>query len=323
MLALQRKTFLGRLLFVAVGISLWVPTWRIENYTVAAMAKVSVWVLGLGYVLYHARAFDRLAHDPRSVESKSPPFPSDGSGLNSSGLDSATIDIVVPVLNESASVEEFYARVARLGLGKSLVFVDNASTDDTVQKIQRMPGVRLVRHATNEGYGASLRDGMLAGTAPRIVIIDADLEYPPESIPAMLTALERETVVYGSRFLGADRPDMPLFRRIGNRVISGVFNLLFHQHTTDFYTGMKALRREALSGIVLHQNGFEHVVELGAKLACEGHTISEIAVAYTPRSRGVSKMKHLPETLKYVWFVTRYWLKLVVLDGRKTASEPR
>ena len=227
------------------------------------------------------------------------------------------------MLNESASVEEFHARVARLGLGQSLLFVDNASTDDTVRKIERMPGARLVRHATNEGYGASLRDGMLAGTAPRIVIIDADLEYPPESIPALLAALDRETVVYGSRFLGAVRPDMPLFRRIGNRVISGVFNLLFRQHTTDFYTGMKALRREALADLVLHQNGFEHVVELGAKLACKGHTISEVAVAYAPRSRGVSKMKHLPETLKYVWFVTRYWLKLVVLGGRNHSREAR
>lgn len=224
-----------------------------------------------------------------------------------------SLDIVVPVFNEEACVGEFYERVAKLGYADSLVFVDNASTDRTVALIEQFPGARLIRHTRNEGYGASLRDGMLASNAERVVIIDADLEYPPEAIPEMLRSLDHHSVVYGSRFLGEKPPDMPLFRRIGNRVISTAFNLLFRQRTTDFYTGMKALRREAINGLALVQTGFEHVVELGAQLARTGHRIHEIPVVYTPRSRGASKMRHIPETLKYVWFVQRYWFQYVLL----------
>jgi hypothetical protein len=89
-----------------------------------------------------------------------------------------------------------------------------------------------------------------------------------------------------------------------------VFNLLFHQCTTDFYTGMKALRREAIDRLSLRQDGVEHVVEMGVQLARAGFRIHEIPVAYMPRSRGVSKMRHLPEILRYVWFIARYWLGL-------------
>ena len=73
---------------------------------------------------------------------------------------------------------------------------------------------------------------------------------------------------------------------------------------------MKGIRRDALRGLELEQNGFEHVLELSARLAMAGHRIHEIPVVYTPRSQGVSKMRHIPETLKYVWLVARYRLNL-------------
>src|SRR5439155_22111649 len=131
------------------------------------------------------------------------------------------IDIVVPVYNEQASIDEFYERVARLGLASHLLFLDNASTDGTVAAIERHPVVRPIRHATNEGYGASIRDGITASEAEYIVVIDADLEYPPESIPALLQELEAHPVVFGSRFLGPQPPAMSLLRRLGHRWASG------------------------------------------------------------------------------------------------------
>jgi glycosyltransferase involved in cell wall biosynthesis len=216
------------------------------------------------------------------------------------------VAIVVPVFNERECLPEFHDRVERLGHAGNLVFVDSASTDGSSDLIARMPGARLIRHDANRGYGASIRDGIAASNAGRIVIIDADLEYPPEAIPEILSALDAHPVVYGSRFLNGSPSGMPLFRRIGNRIVSALYNRLFHQQTTDFYTGMKGLRHDALEALHLRQDGFEHVVEMGAQLARAGIRIREIPVTYTPRSRGVSKMKHLPELLKYIWFVARY-----------------
>jgi glycosyltransferase involved in cell wall biosynthesis len=222
------------------------------------------------------------------------------------------VDIVVPVHNEEMHIDEFIARVDALGLREALIFVDNASTDGTVLCIERHTGVRLVRHDKNAGYGASIRDGITGAQAAVIVIIDADLEYPPEAIPQLLTAIDNHAVVYGSRFLGNLRPDMPWVRRFGNTVISKLFNVLFRQATTDLYTGMKALRREVVQSLALSRNGFEHVAEMGVQLAQAGHHIYEIPVSYAPRTRGVSKMRHMRETSKYIWFIGTSWLRLRV-----------
>ena len=229
------------------------------------------------------------------------------------------IDIVVPVLNEAASIDEFYARVERLGMADSLIFVDNGSTDGTLERLAAHPHVRVVRHAANLGYGASVRDGIAAGSGARIVIIDADLEYPPEAIPELLAALEQRPVIYCSRFRGAAAIDMSAARRLGNALLSAVYNVLFHQRTTDLYTGMKGLRRGALDLQALRRDGFEHGAEIGALIASSGLTIDEIAVAYTPRQRGRSKMRHVPETAKLLFYLVFYWWKTGV-RGRRSAS---
>jgi len=216
------------------------------------------------------------------------------------------VDIVVPVLNEEASIDEFCARIERLGGAEALIFVDNGSTDGTVECIERHPKARLVRHVRNEGYGASVRDGAEAGSASRVVVIDADLEYPPEHIPALLDALGRHPVVYCSRFLSNVPPAMPLFRRIGNRLMSGLYSVLYGQHVTDLYTGMKGFRREAVPIGTLKKPGFEHGAEIAALIAFSGHRIYEIPVKYEPRKRGASKMRHVPEALKLAFWVVAY-----------------
>lgn len=216
------------------------------------------------------------------------------------------VDIIVPVLNEADNVDEFIARVQRQGLAESLVFIDNGSTDGTLERLARYPFVTVIRHARNEGYGASICDGIRATAADRIVIIDADLEYPPEALPQLLAALDDAAVVYGSRFRTATPAAMPLLRRLGNTLASGVYNRLYGQQVTDLYTGMKGLRRAAVPLRHLRRTGFEHAAELSALIALSGHRIAEIGVAYAPRQRGRSKMRHLPEALKLIAALIRY-----------------
>jgi glycosyltransferase involved in cell wall biosynthesis len=219
-----------------------------------------------------------------------------------------SVDIVVPVRNEVDSIDEFYARVERLGLADALLFIDNASTDGTPERLAAYPRARVIRHARNEGWGASMRDGIAASEANCLVFIDADLEYPPEAIPRLLAALEHSPVVYCSRFLGA-RPAMPLLRRLGNSVMSGFYNLLFRQHVTDFATGMKGVRRGAVPLERLRRDGFEHGAEIAALIALAGCAIGEIAIEYTPRRHGRSKMRHLREAAKVLSYLLVYRLR--------------
>ena len=110
-------------------------------------------------------------------------------------VSAADVDVIVPVFNEAGALHRFYERVRRTGMRMNLVFIDNASTDESVGIIRSFPGARLIEHEKNEGYGGSLIDGMAQTSAPRIVIIDADCEYPPECIPTLTAALDRHDVV--------------------------------------------------------------------------------------------------------------------------------
>jgi glycosyltransferase involved in cell wall biosynthesis len=237
---------------------------------------------------------------------------------------SASADIIIPVYNERDNLPSLLARLQALPDASSfhLVFVDNASTDGSVEFLETVPGATIIRHPRNLGYGASLRSGMAATKTDRWVIIDADCEYPPECIPQLLQKLADHNVVYASRLLGknnAQQAGMPPFKWRGNRMISSAYNILFGQNTTDLYTGCKALRRQCLRNIDLQRDGFGQVLELAANLAVRGYHIREVAVDFVPRSHGQSKMLHVSETLKYIFWLLFY--RLYFLRSREAVRD--
>src|SRR5215510_14263470 len=110
------------------------------------------------------------------------------------------LSILVPVYNEECTIVEIVRRVGAVGLGpleKELVLVDDASRDGSLAALQgietaRPPGiaaVKLVRHETNRGKGAAVRSAIGAATGEIAVIQDADLEYDPADLPALLAPL--------------------------------------------------------------------------------------------------------------------------------------
>ena len=117
----------------------------------------------------------------------------------------------------------------------------------------------------------------------------------------MLARLSDADAVIGSRFLqtGTSAIDMQRYRSLGNGLVTGLFNLLFRQNLTDLYTGVRAFNRSALPLDDLQSSGFEFVLELSARLVSAGVEIVETPVEYTPRSTGASKMKHVPEFLRF------------------------
>jgi glycosyltransferase involved in cell wall biosynthesis len=216
------------------------------------------------------------------------------------GHKSSGVDVIVPVLNEREMLPKFLSRVDALGIPLTLTFVDNGSTDGTLEYLHSHTNATIIAHGENLGYGRSLVDGLKACTNDKIIIIDADCEYPPEAIPDLLDALAHSPVVYASRFLRGNKIDMSISRRWGNRLLTALYNLLFAQRLTDLYTGMKGMRRQAFEGLAWKRNGFDHVAEFAAKIALRNTKITEIPVVYTPRQTGRSKMHHVPELIKAI-----------------------
>src|SRR2546421_5156228 len=119
-----------------------------------------------------------------------------------------TVSIIVPAYNEEAFIGALLEKLLHVdteavGFNKEIVVVNDGSTDRTAQIIATIPGVHLINQE-NCGKGAAVQRGIRAATGDFVLVQDADLEYEPNDIPAMLSALgtSGDVAVYGSRTLG-------------------------------------------------------------------------------------------------------------------------
>src|ERR1019366_5342790 len=112
--------------------------------------------------------------------------------LLSEGRALRLLSVVAPVYNEEATIDEFYARVcsALEGTSFELVLVDDGSTDSSPQTLDRLaaadPRVRIVYLSRNFGHQTALTAGLDHAEGDAVVMLDADLQDPPELIPTML-----------------------------------------------------------------------------------------------------------------------------------------
>ena len=145
-----------------------------------------------------------------------------------------SLSVIIPAYNEEDGIVDIVKRVLaiepgliKIGLdGLELIVVDDGSTDRTVEIVKSIPGVRLITHKTNKGYGAALKTGFNAGTGRFLGFLDADGTYPPDYFPVLCEAgLNGTQLVVGSRRSGTDS-EMPLVRRIGNYLWSSLVTMI-------------------------------------------------------------------------------------------------
>src|ERR1044071_7061144 len=147
------------------------------------------------------------------------------------------LSVVMPVYNESATIEEIIRRVLAVPLRTQLIVVDDCSTDgtrDILGRLQPELNFTLLLQPENRGKGAALRTGFAAVRGDLVVIQDADLEYSPEEFPELIELIcdGRADVVYGSRFLGRHRVFL-YTHYLGNRFLTLVTNVLYNTMLSD------------------------------------------------------------------------------------------
>ncbi len=201
---------------------------------------------------------------------------------------------IVPVFNEADTIEEIVRRLEQVPVVRQIVVVDDHSSDGTQAIIQRLAAEGRVDasfHQRNRGKGAALRSGLELVQQEYLVIQDADLEYHPREFARMAEVVQRQgaQVVYGSRFLGAERSGMLWTHYLGNRGLTLIFNLMFGRWLTDMETCYKLFRTSLLRQIGIDNDRFDVDPELTAKVVRAGYTIYEIPVAYTGRPYDAGK----------------------------------
>jgi glycosyltransferase involved in cell wall biosynthesis len=201
------------------------------------------------------------------------------------GADSPAVSIVVPLFNEEENVPILQSELAAAlaGLDYEIIFVDDGSSDHTVERIALGPGIRVLRFEKNAGQSAALYAGLHSACGGTAVLIDGDLQNDPADIPRLLAEIERGAdLACGYR---AQRKDT-FVKRVTSRVANFVRSRFTKDGVRDTGCTLKAMRRECISAL-LPFKGMHRFIPALVKGA--GYRLVEISVNHRPRKFGRSK----------------------------------
>jgi dolichol-phosphate mannosyltransferase len=223
----------------------------------------------------------------------------EASSVEPGGRKLALLSVVAPVFDEEATVEEFYARVCAAldGLRFELVLVDDGSTDGSPAALERLatadPRVRVVYLSRNFGHQTALTAGLDHARGDAVVMLDADLQDPPELIPVMLDHWRRGCdVVYAVR---EQREGESRFKLTTARWFYTLFDKLAQvelQHNSGDY---RLLDRQALDALLSmrERNRF-----LRGMTVWVGYTQAAVPYKRDPRYAGETKYT-VPRMLRF------------------------
>ena len=216
------------------------------------------------------------------------------------------VSFLIPTYNEGPTIGEVLDRVAALPFQKQVIVVDDGSTDETEDILASWKSAgtpMVVVRQENQGKGAAIRAAIPHIEGEIAVIQDADLEYDPADVPALIEPIERGAadVVFGSRLSGGRPQRAYLFwHMVGNRFLSLLTNVLFNTTLSDMETGYKAFRTDVLRSLDLRQDDFAIEPELTAQVCKRKLRIYELPIAYYGRTYAEGKKITWRDGLKAV-----------------------
>jgi dolichol-phosphate mannosyltransferase len=196
-----------------------------------------------------------------------------------------SVSVVVPVYNEEENILTLQGELTRAltGVDHEIIFVDDGSSDGTAGKIERLPGVQILRFEKNRGQSAALYAGLNAANGAVVVMIDGDLQNDPADIPKLLAGIAGGAdLVCGYRLHRKDT----VVKRITSRVANFVRSRFTKDGVRDTGCSLKAMRRECVSALVpfIGMHRFIPALVKGA-----GFRLIEVPVNHRPRRFGLSK----------------------------------
>lgn len=201
-----------------------------------------------------------------------------------------SISVVLPAYNEAPNVaqaiSQAVAAMQGIGADYEVIVVDDGSSDGTAAIVEGLipttPGLRLVRHPINRGYGGALRSGFAAAQKDFILLNAADNQFVMAEVTRFLPLLSQADIVCGYR---ARRQD-PFIRKLNAWGWNLLIRLLFGYLARDIDCGFKVFRRSILERVPLTSEGAMIDTEFLAGAKARGYRIAEVAVSHLPRRHG-------------------------------------
>jgi glycosyltransferase involved in cell wall biosynthesis len=253
--------------------------------------------------------------------------------LKVSSLISPRIIVVLPAYNAERTLLKTYQDIPK-DLVAEIILVDDASTDATVS-IARQLALRVIVHQRNRGYGGNQKTcyrTALDSGADLVVMVHPDYQYDPTLIPEIVAPLLRREAdaVLGSRMLRrgeARRGGMPLYKFVGNRVLTWLENRVLRQRLSEYHTGYRAYSRRLLETVPFESNSDNFVfdTEILIQAIAAGFRIQEISVPtrYFPEASSIDFLRSVEYGFAILLRLLYYLLwKLTGYQGFRITNAP-
>jgi glycosyltransferase involved in cell wall biosynthesis len=237
------------------------------------------------------------------------------------------VSVVIPTLNEARNLPHVFARMPPNT--HEVIVVDGHSVDDTLAVAREMrPDVRIVMQ-TRKGKGNALACGFAAATGDVIAMIDADGSADPGEIPRFVRALlDGADLAKGTRFVsGGGSDDITRIRRLGNRFLCAVVNMLYGTKYTDLCYGYNVLWRRHVGVLgldatsppapsgdgMLWGDGFEVETLVNIRVPKAGLKVTEVPSFEHSRIHGVSNLNAISDGMRV--------LRTVLTERRQSSQQ--
>lgn len=229
------------------------------------------------------------------------------------------MSIIVAAFNEEATIGKTLRRICAVYPQNVDIMVVDGGTDNTKGEVlkvsEEFPCVRYVRNENDRGKGHATRTGMKEAKGEILAQIDADLQFMPEDLPALIAPIreDRADVTLGSRFMsGSTRRDgsTPAFRSLGNKTASAYASLLFMHRMTDVQAGMKAWKKEACKPEELKSDNYSYEVEIPIRALQKGLRVMDVPVTTDARQGGETCVNVVTDGIPLLLDITRFRLGL-------------
>ena len=195
---------------------------------------------------------------------------------------SKPLTIVIPAFNEADAIGPVLDRLktASLELIEEIIVVDDGSTDET-RNTASIDGIRVISHARNRGYGASLKTGILAARTPFVVTMDSDGQHDPADVVRLWNAAGTNDMVVGQR---TGLLHSPLWRMPGKWLLGLMANYLSRNRIPDLNSGFRLVRRDVVVKYVhLCPAGFSFSTTITMAFFNRGYKVAYVPIQVRKR----------------------------------------
>lgn len=227
------------------------------------------------------------------------------------------ITVLIPTYNEDGTIIEILKAVSEQvieGVLFEILVIDDGSTDLTVELLEKNSTLytKLIKRKTNGGKGAAVKDGLLQATGDYILFQDADLEYDPAEYEKLLRPIIQfdADIVMGSRLIGSPCTRVSYFwHKVGNRLITFIFNVLNNTTFTDVYSCFLIYRRKLVNPKYVITEGWEQQAELLSRAVANADNIFEVPISYFGRTYDEGKKIKAHHAIFVIWtiFLRRFF----------------